>query len=278
MIWWVIILMVLTVIGGLGTYYYYDLMEQEVAKVASLRTQLDAKEQSIINRNGWLKDLSDIVGWSATDLIPERPRADDIRNRMSELRDKFSAIQSSDSTLQQVIEGLVKDHDAIAAKAAQSQQNFNAEVQARNALQDQKSQLEADHATQVNDLNDKLKAERDRTSSVSARLQSRIDDLQNKTSDLERRMAEQAAAAKKERIDLTNRLVAKEAQMNQLRARLIRMEREPNVSGNARWGRPETRIGRPSFSRSARLSFRPSAVNASGPRSRSRRPSGAPFR
>lgn len=228
LIWWVIVLMVLTVIGGLGTYYNYDLYQKEIETSTKNKADADAALQDVITRNGWLKDLADVVGWAGTDGVIAKPRVDEIQIRIGDLQEKFASVQSSDGTLQQIIDAIVKDHEAVSQRAAQSKQSFDSEVQARADLQSQKDQLEQDKDREIADLQTKVRSEQDRTSNVSARLQSRIDDLQNKTSDLERRIAEQATDSKKERIDLTNQLVAKDAQMGELRNKLVKLEREPH--------------------------------------------------
>ncbi len=228
LIWWVIILMVLAVIGGLGSYYGYDNYQIQLKEVARLEAEIVDEKATTANRNVWLKELSDVVGWSATDVLPERPQTDLIRARISEWQDKFATVQSSDQTLEQVIDGIVSSNDAAAKLAADTKANFDNEVKARGDLQGQKDAIEAQKNQEISTVNASLAAERGRNTTLTGQMQATIDQLRDQVSDLETQVTDTATAAKKERIEMTNVIATKKAQMEQLTERLVRMEREPN--------------------------------------------------
>jgi hypothetical protein len=229
LIWFVIVFMVLTVLGGLGTYINYDNHQKEIEDRLKVEQAKTDAEQRLSVRSIFLKELAESVGWATqAESGDVRPLNDAIKTRIQELQDKFASVQTSDDTLEKILNSIVADYDAVVQRAASVQADFDREVQARSDLQQQKDALERQKTQEIQQLNTDLRAERDRNATNVARSQGTIDDLRNRVSDLEARVVDQAAVAKKERMQLNNQLVARAAQLNDMRDKLLRLEREPN--------------------------------------------------
>lgn len=228
--WMFIVLLVFFAIAAVLGYTQFQRVTELEDELALEMLKTEQAEANVQKRVAERIERDEILGFggSATAMA----NVDTTKDQLARLRGKFPTLTEADTTLESALNGIEKAYDDMKASAANWKGQYEAAKQAEQAATDEAQAIADQKDGEIDQLNADLDAEKARAARAQGQSQGTIDQQRNRISELETTVADLQETTKREKNELTNRLMAMDARIEEIntRNRIIREKSGPDGS------------------------------------------------
>jgi len=225
--WMFIVLLVLFVIASVLGYTQFEQNTELQNKIDSLNAQIEDLQTRQLQPAVEERSQAFLtIGFGAKEY-GEKSNLESAKQRMEELRGKFSTVTEADQNLESVLTGVEKEYDDLQRELENLKSNYAQAQQSVAAAEQETQAIEDAKDAELQNLRDQLQSEADRNARAQKQSQGTIDQQRDRITTLETEIADRTEEWRRERNELLNKALAMEAiaRENIERNRLLREKR-----------------------------------------------------
>ncbi|MBI1851860.1 MAG: hypothetical protein HYR85_16100 [Planctomycetes bacterium] len=230
LIWWVIVLVILTVAASVLAFTQFQESEKRMEEITRLKDEIKNKwDPENVKRATDIQHLFQKSGWSGEAGTSADTVVKLMDDRLTALKQKFpSQITASDSTIEAALKGVETAYDEVSNRLKDTTSALSVAQADAEKAKEATRKVGTDKDQEIAKLNASVKEEQDRGARNQQTSTQTIEGLRNRITELEGVVQKADTDRKKEKNDLENKVLAAQAKIEQINDR-NKMIRERDV-------------------------------------------------